>query len=139
MSAITDFRDQLVAGSLSFTGGDALATGSNLFVGLYPVSPNNAVLLTRIPTPGPERVMGTGQGGVVWHTSHVSVNVRSQTYTTAEQMMRDIITRMDNFVGQIGANYYFWISQRVGVSEWGQDENKRFRFTTSYLMHGPIP
>jgi hypothetical protein len=140
MSAITDFRDRLQAGGLTFTnGGAALIQAVNLFVGLFPVEPDDAVLIARFPGPGPERVMGEAQGGVVYHSTHVQITVRSKSYVVGEQMMKDIIWRMDNFVGLIGANDYLWISQRMGISDYGHDENRRFRFMTTFMMRGPIP
>lgn len=143
MSAITDFRDRLISGSLAFTvGGIALndvAATRNVFIGLMPVTPDDAVLLVKFPSTGPERVMGTGTAGVVKHNVHIQVQVRARTYAIGEQMMKDIIAHMDNFVGAIGGNTYLWISQRSGVADYGQDENKRFRHVTTFMMEGPIP
>lgn len=144
MSAITDFQDRLCSGGLTFVStpsepGLPLGAGTNTFIGNWPVGPNNSVLMTGFPTPGPERVMGTGVAGVVFHNIHVQLQVRSKDYMVAEQMMKDILARMDNFVGAIGANTYLWINQYVGVSDYGQDENRRFRRVTTFMMRGPVP
>jgi len=141
MSAISDFRDRMVGGALAFTGpgGIALAVGTNTFIGKVPEDPDNAVRLTQIPTPGPERVMGVGVAGIAHYNTNIQVYVRSKSHAVMIQMMTDIAARMDNFVGAIGANTYLWISQRSGVSEFGQDEGKRFQSVTMFLMEGPVP
>lgn len=140
MSATTDFLDRVIAGGLVFGGGgSALVAGVNTFYGVFPRDPDNAVHVQKMPVPGPERVMGTGTAGVVFHNTNLTLTVRSDDYAVGEQMMKDIIARMDNFTGLIGANDYKWISQLTGVSEYGDDENKRFRFVTMFRMQGPVP
>jgi hypothetical protein len=139
MSAITDFKDKLVeATALTFTGGSALAAGTNLFIGRAPSAPDNAVQLMHFPTAGPERKMGAGTAGVAHHNVMIQVIVRSSDYSVMQDMCAAITARMDNFTGSIGANRYLHILMRAGWMDLGHDESKRFRQAATFMMKGPV-
>lgn len=139
MSAITDFKDKLLAAPvLEFNDGTDLAYGTNLFVGQSPGTPDDAVILTGFPTPGPERKMGALTAGIVYHNVMVQVVVRSKNYTRCQAMCASVVERIDNFTGAIGANTYHHILMRSGWMEFGHDESKRFRMSATFMMRGPV-
>jgi len=141
MSAVNDFRNKMVAAGLVFDTitdepGIALATSTNVFAGMFPVSPNNAVRVATLPSPGPVRKMGSGVAGIVHYNVMVQVVVRAKGYSVANNMMAAIVTAMDNFVGTIGSTAYKHIVLVMGPFDLGHDENKRFQFSATFQMKG---
>jgi hypothetical protein len=129
-------------GSLVVAGGFASLTGSppSLRFGRPDGKPDNLVAL--IPTIGrsPERVMGSGIAGTVYHQPSVQVYVRRVDPEEAWSVAVTLHNMFDNFSGEILGVRYFLIECAQYPFTLGIDENRRAQFLFNiHVRREPVP
>lgn len=102
--------------------------GTNLFVGPRE-SPDECVWIRETVGRGYDRTMrGRTAANPVVH-----LTARSTTRAAARTLIDKCVTALDNFSGTLNGVRYLWICAQHDPVDIGEDENKRYQYTCSFL------
>ena len=115
------------------TGGLGLTTGTNLFLGTLPDSPDRSAAIYETGGFFPVHAMSASAGNAVVERPRVQIVTRATTYQGARQLMHNIFQRLDGVNNQtLGSTRYLSILAVSSPAAMGTDASGRARIVQNF-------